>query len=318
MKFDATGHHDDENTKSDGIRLFFQTKSTVMKIFFFSIVCMLWMVACKNESPLGNREMAMDSKAAAPFTEESQPAGSAQASEGKTQSSEGSEDVEVTVPKIIRNGTINIAVRDAIKMKAEVDAIIAKHKAYAGNEQLDNTDYQANYHIQIRVPADQLDGLVADLEALDGTVIYKNITARDVSEEYIDLETRLTNKRAYVEQYRQLLKTARTIEEILKVREKIRVLEEEIESAAGRLRYLTNQVALSTIELTLIQKKDFVYKVDHKVNFLERFKDSIASGWYGFMDFFISIFVLWPVAIIVIIIWWLWKRSRKNKIPPVK
>jgi len=285
-----------------------------MKTFFLSLSCMLLMMACDTRSASNDREMVMDSKAAAPSMEEGQTAGGAQASDESTQGSDGSDNVEIIVPKIIRNGTINITVRDAIKMKAEVDAIIAKHKAYAGNEQLDNTDYQANYHIQIRVPADQLDGLVADLEALDGTVTYKNINARDVTEEYIDLETRLTNKRAYVEQYRQLLKTARTIEEILKVREKIRVLEEEIESTAGRLRYLTNQVALSTIELTLIQKKDFVYKVDHKVNFFERFKDSIASGWFGFMDFFISIFVLWPLAIILIIIWWLWKRNRKNKV----
>ncbi|MBK9985072.1 MAG: DUF4349 domain-containing protein [Saprospiraceae bacterium] len=158
-------------------------------------------------------------------------------------------------PKIIRNGTINISVADALKSKAEVDAILAKHKAYAGNEQLDNTDYQVSYHIQIRVPADQLDGLIADLEALKGTVTFKSVNARDVTEEYIDLETRLTNKKAYLDQYRQLLKTAKTIEDILSVREQIRVLEEEIESAEGRLKYLTNQVDLSTLDLTLLQQK---------------------------------------------------------------
>ncbi|MGB4849524.1 MAG: DUF4349 domain-containing protein [Saprospiraceae bacterium] len=278
-----------------------------MKTIFLSLICILLLAACDKSSPLSNREMGMDTKAVAPATEESQPGGSAQSSEGTF------DKLEIRDPKIIRNGTINISVADALKSKAEVDAILAKHKAYAGNEQLDNTDYQVSYHIQIRVPADQLDGLIADLEALKGTVTFKSVNARDVTEEYIDLETRLTNKKAYLDQYRQLLKTAKTIEDILSVREQIRVLEEEIESAEGRLKYLTNQVDMSTLDLTLLQQKDFVYKPEHKVNFLERFKESISSGWYGFVNFIISIFVLWPFAIILAIIFWLWKRSRKRK-----
>ncbi|MFZ1678194.1 MAG: DUF4349 domain-containing protein, partial [Saprospiraceae bacterium] len=201
-----------------------------MKTIFLSLICILLLAACDKSSPLSNREMGMDTKAVTPATEESQPGGSAQSSEGTF------DKLEIRDPKIIRNGTINISVADALKSKAEVDAILAKHKAYAGNEQLDNTDYQVSYHIQIRVPADQLDGLIADLEALKGTVTFKSVNARDVTEEYIDLETRLTNKKAYLDQYRQLLKTAKTIEDILSVREQIRVLEEEIESAEGRLK----------------------------------------------------------------------------------
>lgn len=278
-----------------------------MKSLFLTIVYALVLIACQRSAPEGNRDMTMDSKTAMPATEEGMSSGSAQ-----------SPDVLVIDQKIIRNGTINISVKDALKTKAEVDAILTKHKAYVGNEQLDNNDYQTNYHLQIRVPADQMDALIADLEALDGTVTFKSINARDVTEEYMDLETRLTNKRAYLDQYRQLLKTARTIEDILKVREQIRVLEEEIESAEGRLKYLKNQVDLSTLDLTLTQQKDFVYKPERKINFLERFKESISSGWYGFVNFIISIFMLWPFAILLVIIWWLWRRSRKKKIPEIK
>ncbi len=278
-----------------------------MKTFFLSFICIVFLAACDKTSPLSNRDMGMDSNTVAPSTTENLSRGSAQSSEGTV------DKIEVRDPKIIRNGTINISVADALKSKAEVDAILAKHKAYAGNEQLDNTDYQVSYHIQIRVPADQLDGLIADLETLKGTVTFKSVNARDVTEEYIDLETRLTNKKAYLDQYRQLLKTAKTIEDILSVREQIRVLEEEIESAEGRLKYLTNQVDLSTLDLTLLQQKDYVYKPENKVNFLERFKESIAAGWYGFVNFIISIFALWPFVIIIVIIFWLWRRSRKNK-----
>ncbi|HEX5112596.1 MAG TPA: DUF4349 domain-containing protein, partial [Saprospiraceae bacterium] len=142
----------------------------------------------------------------------------------------------------------------------------------------------------------------------------------DVTEEYIDLETRLTNKKAYLEQYRTLLKSARSIEDILKVQEQIRALEEEIESVTGRLKYLTNQVDLSTLHLTITEKKDFVYKQDKRINFFERLKESISSGWYAFVNFILYLLVLWPFWIIIIVgIWFgvklMKRKSKKN--PPL-
>ena len=215
---------------------------------------------------------------------------------------------------------MTISVSDALKIKAEVNELLKKHKAYIGNEQLDNTDYMASYHLQIRLPAENLDALVADLENLDGQVTYKSINATDVTEEYIDLETRLANKRSYLEQYRTLLKTAKTVEDILKVREQIRVLEEEIESVEGRLKYLSNQVSLSTLDLTLTQTKDYVYRPDRKINFLERLKESISGGWYGFVSFTLYMLQLWPFWILAAVLVWLIRRYnrylRSKKTPP--
>ena len=124
---------------------FSQIKSTDMKTFLFSLTCIVWLMACESRSSLSNAEMGVDSKSVAPSSEESRSGGSAQASDETTQNADESDKVEIKIPKIIRNGTITISVRDALKSKAEVDAMIAKHKAYVGNEQLDNTDYQANY-----------------------------------------------------------------------------------------------------------------------------------------------------------------------------
>ncbi|MEP6647961.1 MAG: DUF4349 domain-containing protein [Saprospiraceae bacterium] len=274
-----------------------------MKTMFVMIAFALTFMACEKSSPIANRDMGMDVSAP-------------EASMTKDRSGGAPRTDEVTVrdPKIIRSGSINISVHDALKIRNEVEAIIKTFKGYIGNEQLDNNDYQTNYHLQIRVPVDQLDALVASLEALDGTVINKSINANDVTEEYIDLESRLTNKKAYLDQYRQLLKNAHSIEDILKVQEQIRVLQEEIESAEGRLKYLTNQTDLSTLDVTLTQQKDFVYKGDMKVNFFQRLKESVAAGWYGLVQFTIGIVKLWPFALIIVLIWWLLKRARRKKV----
>jgi len=274
-----------------------------MKIIFYFLAFVIFMTGCQSGSSDGDRTMSMDSKGMAPSMEE-----------GQSPEGGSMDDIAVSDQKIIRNGNISIEVDDALKAKAAVDALLEKHRAYTGNEQFDNTDYSSNYHIQIRVPAENLNALVADLESLDGLVTYKSITASDVTEEYVDLETRLINKRSYLEQYRQLLKNARTIEDILKVREQIRVLEEEIESVEGRLKYLKNQVALSTLDLTLIQKKDFVYRPDRRINFWERLKDAFSTGWYGFVQFGFVIVGLWPFWLLLAIIIWLIRRYKNKRL----
>jgi Domain of unknown function (DUF4349) len=273
-----------------------------MKSFLLSVVTILLITACYSGSGENVERNVMDAKTMAPAMEESQ-------------SFTGGSGGEITLEnqKIIRNGNMSITVKNAMQTREQIKAMLEQYKAYVGNEQLDNTDYQTSYTIQIRIPAAQLDSLVANLEKLEGTVTFKSIQARDVTEEFIDLETRLANKKSYVEQYRVLLKNARTIEDILKVREEIRQLEEEIESTTGRLKYLTNQVDLSTLDLTLVEKKDYIFRPDYRINFVERMKDSLSGGWYGFVNFCLALLRLWPFWLAGTLLFFLWKRYKSRK-----
>ena len=122
----------------------------------------------------------------------------------------------------------------------------------------------------IRVPAAQFDRLVERLEKGSGEVLFKDISARDVTEEFVDLEIRLANKRKFADRYAELLKKAVSVKEILEIEENIRKIEEEIESTEGRLRYLSDQVAFSKLTLTLTQEKEYKYKPRQARNFAER------------------------------------------------
>lgn len=212
---------------------------------------------------------------------------------------EESGQLDAVEAKVIRDGRMQVNVKDVGKAKIFVDAVLKKYDARTSGEQFENNDYQSTYYIRIRVPSERLDSMVSDLETIDGTVTSKSIDARDVTEEYIDLETRMKNKRSYLEQYRVILKGAKTTEDILKVSEEIRQIEEELESVQGRLKYLSDQVALSTLELSLIQTKDYVFKPDRSINFVERLKESLSGGWYGFVNFCLFLLRLWPFLILI-------------------
>ncbi len=103
----------------------------------------------------------------------------------------------------------------------------------------------------LRIPAEHFEAIEPALRKL-GRVddSLTDIRARDITEEYHDLELRLKTKRQYLESLRSLLAEAKNLEEKLAVQREIAHVVEEIESMEGRRRLLQSQVALATLTVT--------------------------------------------------------------------
>ena len=223
------------------------------------------------------------------------------------------EKTDVIKKKIIKDGRLGIKVSNLKDSKINVDTLVKKLGGYYDKESLSNNDYSTDYDLKIRVPANNLEILINKIEQGEGEVSYKEIDARDVTEEFIDLETRLTNKQKYLAKYQEILKSAKSIKEILDIQEKIRGLEEEIESTTGRLKYLNDLVNYSTLELNISQKKDFKYSPENRGNFFEKLKQSISKGWYGLVDFILFILSNWAILILFSLLVYFWTKYRKRK-----
>ncbi len=220
---------------------------------------------------------------------------------------------DVIKKKIIKDGRLGMDVKNLSASKTNIDTIVRNLGGYYDNESLSNNDYTTAYDLKIRIPSDKFEILIAKIESGEGEVSYKEIDARDVTEEFIDLETRLGNKQKYLTRYQELLRNAKNIKEILDIEEKIRVLEEEIESTTGRLKYLNDQVNYSTLELNISQKKAFKYTPPFRQNFFEKLKQSLSRGWYGFVDLFFFLLSNWAVLILLAVLIWLWIKYRKRR-----
>lgn len=223
------------------------------------------------------------------------------------------ESQDVIKKKIIKDGSIGLRVSELEKAKWRMDTLIKRHGGYYANERFQNTDWESSYTLQIRIPATNFEQLIADIEKGDGQILFKEIDARDVTDQFIDLEIRLDNKRNYLNRYNDLLKQAKNVKEILEIEEKIRVLEEEIESTTGRLKYLSDLVDYSTLNLTISKTEDFKYNPDNRDKFSERLKQSLSKGWFGFVDFLLFMIRIWPFWIIVTALVYLWKKYRKYR-----
>lgn len=216
--------------------------------------------------------------------------------------------------KIIKDGSITIRTDDLEKAKKQVDSLLTRFNAYYSSENMTKVDFQISYNLVVRIPSDSFEKFIASLESGEGEVTDKYISGRDVTTEFIDLETRLATKRSYLESYRGLLKQAKSVKEILEIQEQIRTLVEEIESTEGRLKYLSDQVSYSTLNLTLIKVTGYRYRPEVKGPFGERLRRSLSGGWNGFVTFTLVLIRLWPMWIILGIIIPLWINFRKRKI----
>jgi hypothetical protein len=216
--------------------------------------------------------------------------------------------------KIIRDGHMTIRVKSAQAAKTRVDSLLIPFGAYYASENFNNNDREATFYLRLRIPAAAFDNFMACLEQGYGEILNKDIQARDVTDQFIDLETRLQNKRNYLGRYNSLLKEAKTVKDILQIQEEIRGLEEEIESTTGRLKYLSDQVDYSTLQLNLTEQKKFQFKPEERDRFGEKLKQALTKGWYGLVDIVIFLFKIWPLWLLLSVALIFLKRRSKPTI----
>lgn len=214
--------------------------------------------------------------------------------------------------KIIKNGNMMIDVGDIKSAQEKVQNVVKNFKGYIQNENYSNDETETTISMEIRVPNQNFDGLINSFLEGIGSVTQKNIRAEDVTEEYTDVAIRLENKLTYLEKYRELLKRSASTKDLLEIQEKIRGLEEEIESSKGRLRYIDDQVNYSTLNLTLTKEKPR-NTITSKIGFGSRLVDSLANGWNLFINFLLEIVALWPFLLTLPIIIYSIKKWRKRK-----
>jgi hypothetical protein len=153
---------------------------------------------------------------------------------------------------IVRTGTASIEVDSLEPGLGAVRALAARLGGYVGNTSLQGGgDELRRATVEIKVPAARFDDLTAGLDPL-GRVESVNVSAEDVSEEYVDLGARAANARRLEERLIDLLAT-RTgkLQDVLSVERELARVREEIERLDGRMRFLKSRATMSTLSVAL-------------------------------------------------------------------
>lgn len=199
--------------------------------------------------------------------------------------------------KIIKKGQLRYEVDSLSIAKLYVDTLLGNAEGQYENEQYFNESHSNRYELKIRVPNHNFDDFIQSLERSPGQLKSKHISAIDVGEEFWDLNIRLKSNLAFLDQYRSLLKKAKSIEDILEIQERIRYITTEIESQKGRLKYLQNQVSYSTVDLEIYEPKH-VAKIQ-RTGFFKKLLNAFEGGFEGFQAFIIGLIYIWPFLLLI-------------------
>jgi len=215
---------------------------------------------------------------------------------------------QVTITrKLIKNGSIEFEVKDVDATKQILTDMTAKVGGYISSDSKNDYGTGPRFEQVVRIPADTLDFFMKEVEKLAVRIDNQNVSTNDVTEEFIDVETRLRTKKELEERYLDLLKQAKTLKDIVEIEGQLNNVQSEIESMEGRLKYLTNQVDLSTLRL------NYYTPTTGNYGFGSKFSNTFSRGWELLLDTVIVLFTLWPFVIILGVAGWLFIRRRRRR-----
>ena len=161
--------------------------------------------------------------------------------------------------KIIYEAELRLVVQDFSKTETDLPAIVRKHGGYLANVTIDRTSgQQRRGRWQARIPVDQFEVFMLAVSDL-GIPESRGQKALDVTEEYVDLEARITNKQRLEERILNLLERAEgSIKDVIEVEQELGRVRGEIEQMQGRLRYLANRTQLATVDIIASEQRDYI------------------------------------------------------------
>ena len=153
--------------------------------------------------------------------------------------------------RIVKEGSITLEVEDIAETMDEVAEMADDLNGYVVSSYKREYEREILGHITIRVPVQEFEGAFVRLRQFAVAVPYETTEARDVTEEYVDLEAQVSNLQATEAQYLVLLEKAETVEEMLKVQSELSNVRGQIEQIEGRMKYLEETSETSLIEVIL-------------------------------------------------------------------
>ncbi|MGB0983864.1 MAG: DUF4349 domain-containing protein [Saprospiraceae bacterium] len=149
--------------------------------------------------------------------------------------------------KMIYQAQLTFEVDSISSSKTQTEQIMKAHQGYLLQS--------SNYSMQIRVPANDLKNVLADLKKM-GKVTYENIQGQDITDSYYDIKLRLDNAEKTRNRYLELLGQAKNVSEILKVEKELERLNEKIESYKGSMKSYNQQIEYSLVTISFQVKTD--------------------------------------------------------------
>jgi hypothetical protein len=211
---------------------------------------------------------------------------------------------------LIRTAELTVRVDDLRAAAQRVADIAVDSGGSVSAERSSGQDGRREATLLLRVPPERFDTAVAALAGL-GEEQSRSLATEDVSDQVVDLESRLATQRASVERVRALLAQAENLGEVVQIEGELTRRTADLESLQARLAALTERVQMSTITLNLYAGQSPAAGDDDVAGFT----DGVRAGWAAFLATARvlaatvgALLPFVPLALLAALGWRLWSR----------
>lgn len=225
-------------------------------------------------------------------------------------------DAQASGQKVVTTGWVTITTDDPVASAESVVELVEQldGRIDSRNQQAGAEGQQASAQLTLRIPADQVDQALERLKDI-GSIDSVSLTADDVTLQSRDLDAQITALRASIDRLLALVGNAATTSDLIELETAISDRQTQLDSLTAQKQYLDDQVAYSTITLTL-QTPAAVPEV-----VAGDFWSGLAAGWASLTTaaagFLVVLGVLLPwlvlAGIVVAVVLLLVRLSRRRR-----
>lgn len=236
-------------------------------IWFISII--MFLAACSSDESSGSFEAAdpasddiaveeaESSKIAMDNTSENK---TAQPSSGEEAKSDFS--TSAVSRMIIHKANLEVSVKSIEEAQVSIEEKVSNYDGYIVESNVYREDDTSSGKMTVRIPEEHFHSFLNDTEKVAAKILERHVTGQDVTEQYVDLESRLKSKRAVEERLLEFMKGAQKTEDLLKISTDLAKVQEEIEIIVGKMNYLKNQTSFSTIEIAMYENRVVIPEIE--------------------------------------------------------
>jgi hypothetical protein len=225
---------------------------------------------------------------------------------------------------IIKNADVRLMVKDTDVAIDRATQIIGDAGGYIVSSRVWYQDYYGNNlkyaAITIGIPVDEFERTLVKLRDLAVRVVDEVASGDDVTEQYVDLQSQLTNLEATRARIQEFLQDAKTVDEALRINQELANIEAQVEQIKGRMNYLNDRSAYSTItinfepEFPILTPTPIPWKPGDT---FDEAKSTVTVAYQGIADFLIWVgVVIVPILLPIGLI--LWAISKLMNRKPVR
>ncbi|MEW2178113.1 DUF4349 domain-containing protein [Streptomyces sp. NPDC005406] len=223
--------------------------------------------------------------------------------------------VTATATHVIRTASLSVEVRSASRAAATARTVAQNAGGLVASETTEQVDdTHDSSHLVLRVPQGRYDSVLRELSGA-GKLLSRTSTAKDVTDQVVDVESRIATQRSSVARVRKLMDRADKLADVVTLEGELSSRQASLESLLAQQASLEDRTALATITLDLMEP-EAAPEEEGDPGFL----DALSGGWHAFLTMLrwlaVAVGAAAPflaAAALLLVLWRMLSRRRGTK-----